>query len=262
MNIGSGKLSKDEMRNVPHYLIDLLNPDVFVDAGVFCNYAEDYCSQIQDKGKIPFFVGGTGLYIDSFFNGLSKIPEISPDVRGNLEKEANVKGLDFLFDKLQKSDPEAALKIHTNDKQRIIRALQVYEGTGKPFSYYKNNKQGRDSEKTLYIGLEIERKELYEKINLRVDHMIDSGFVEEVQNLLDMGFNAQLKSMNSIGYSEIFSYLSGDCSLDEAIRKMKYETRRYAKRQLTWFKRNIKINWFHPYEYENVVDLIDGWIKK
>jgi len=261
LNIGSGKVTQEEMMGVPHHLIDILDPDEFYSAGRYCKDAYDVCQNLISKDKIPFFVGGTGLYIDSFFKGIADIPEIDKSVRDQLQKDLDVYGLNYLYEELQKNDGDFAAGIHINDKQRVLRGLEVYRATNKSLSSYYKETKGYESQNTLYLGLYIDRDEIVQRINQRVDKMLALGLIDEVELLRERGYTSDLPSMKTIGYSQVNKYLDGKCTREELIEEMKVETRRYAKRQMTWFRRNKKCNWFHPDDTENINKTIIDWFE-
>jgi len=261
LDIGSGKLPPAGREAVPHHGIDIIDPDEDFTAGDFARYAARVCDDIRSRGKIPLFTGGTGFYLDSFFQGLSGIPVIDPVTRSNVRADIKSKGVGFLYDELVSVDPFFAQKIHPNDSQRVIRGIEVYRGTGRPISWFYQGKIGYESDETLYIGLYDERELLNERINRRVDFMIAAGFVDEVRNLREMGYGPELKSMKSIGYAELNRFLDGLAGFDETLELIKKETRRYAKRQMTWFGRNKKITWFKTGETDAVYKHIEKWLK-
>ncbi len=256
LNIGSSKPCLTVRNQIKHYLIDIVNPDFNFTAGHFCRYALKACDEISLKGKFPLFVGGTIFYIDSFFNGLSEIPEIDGSVKNQIKLELKESGLQFLYQELVKYDSTFALKIHCNDTQRIIRGLEVYRGTGRPLSSYYKNRVGHGSENTIYIGIFVEREILKKRIEQRVDQMMKNGFLDEVNNLRKMGYGPELRSMKSIGYLELNKYLDGVLSLGEAIEKIKVETKRYAKRQMTWLKSNKKIHWIENADIRQIKNIL------
>lgn len=261
MDIGSGKPEKSDLTRIRHYLIDIVNPDYDFSAGDFCRHSIDAVKKIRLNGKTPLFVGGTGLYLDSFFRGISHIPEVESSVRKELLVELEESGLGNLYRKLEKVDNRFAAGVHPNDKQRILRGLEVFRFTGKPISSFYNAATGYESTETLYIGIGMERTLLKEKINARVDRMISRGLINEVESLHSMGYGPDLKSMRSIGYAEITQYLLGIIDKDEAVNRMKHETGRYAKRQMTWFRRNKKIKWFNTEEAGLLRKLVNDWMK-
>ncbi len=260
LDIGSGKPDPSERERIRHYVIDCVDPDVSFTAGEFCREARAAVDTILSRGKKPLIVGGTGLYIDSFFQGLSEIPEVPLDVRETVKSEAATRGLQALYDELVRIDPVFGKRIHPNDTQRITRGIEVYRGTGKPLSSYYSSKSRYGSEDTLFIGLHDERAVLQQRIDERVDRMIERGFVNEVRSLRERGFGPGLKSMKSIGYGELNDYIDGAMSLDEAIRSIKTVTRQYAKRQMTWFRKNKRINWFDPGEMKKIDELLQLWL--
>ncbi len=259
LDIGSGKPTEVERKRVPHHLVDIVNPDVKFSAGDYCIHAERAAAGIVKRGRVPFFVGGTGLYIDSFFKGISDIPSIEKSVKEGLQQELALRGLDELYKELLQYDRPFAERIHHNDRQRILRGLEVIRATGKPLSDYFVKRTGHESADTLYIGMAVEKNELYERIDRRVDAMIGKGLVDEVAGLRDMGYSPGLNSMKSIGYSQVNEYLDGLIPLDEAVMKIKSETRKYAKRQMTWFRKNHSIHWVGLFEVEKIKMLIHNW---
>lgn len=260
LDIGTSKPTLKERKIVEHYLIDIVNPDTAFDAGNFCKEAESACRTIVNKGKLPLFTGGTGFYIDAFFKGLSEIPSVNNDVREQILKELGMYGLNTLYRELCKYDNNFARTIHYNDKQRIIRGLEVYRSTGNPLSSFYSNRTGHESDLTLYIGLLMEKSALLKRIDQRVDLMIKNGFVDEVKHLREIGYGPWLNSMKSIGYLELNCYLDGKNNLEEAIEKIKLSTKQYAKRQMTWFRRNKKIKWVDNFEIGKVKNIINKWL--
>jgi len=260
MNIGSGKPAAADLGKVKHYLVDIVDPDYRFTAGDFCIYAEAACRNIINNKKIPLLAGGTGLYIDSFFKGLSDIPDIPLHVREELILEMNERGPEELYAELLMADPVFAARIHVNDRQRLLRGLQVLRGTGRPISdYYRGNKN-EFSDDTLFIGLCRERDDTVRSIDSRVDSMIRAGFVDEVRDLRRMGYSSELNSMKSIGYLEINEFIDGKRDMASTIELIKMNTRQYAKKQMTWFKRNAQINWFNPCEREKIKNKINNWL--
>lgn len=215
---------------------------------------------IRERGKTPLFVGGAGLYLDSFFKGLSRIPAIDRGVKASLKRELAERGLAPLYEELMGCDPQFARRIHPNDRQRILRGLEVYRGSGRPLSAYFSEKSARESPETLYLGIEAGREELARRIGQRVESMMASGFLEEVKRLRGMGYGPELNSMRSIGYAQLGEHLDGLISLDEAVERIKIETRQYAKRQMTWFRKNKDIQWFGHFEVEKIKKVLYTWL--
>lgn len=256
LNIGSGKPTEDERRKIYHHGIDIADPDEDFTAGDFVRYAEGAYASVISKHHKPIFVGGTGFYLDAFFYGLSEIPDIPSDVRDSITAELKEQGVQAMYAKLVSVDPIYATRIHANDKNRIIRGLEVMYATGKPISSYYVGKQGHEPKGTIYIGVYAERDDLLKRISDRVDFMMNAGFIDEVKGLRTMGYNQNLKSMKSIGYLEINMYLDGLLNKTEAIEKIKTQTAHYAKRQMTWFSRNKKFNWFNAKEINSAIQFI------
>ena len=212
------------------------------------------------KGKLPIVVGGTGLYLNALMEGYSfPLIEANKDIRERLEGEAKAYGSPHLYEKLKKVDPDAAAKIHYNDLKRIIRALEVYELTGKPISKI----QSKDEESLPYnlviVGLDMDRKKLYERIEGRIDQMLKAGLINEVQSLIKEGYDKSLTSMQAIGYKEVAEHLHGKYTYDELVNILKQNTRNFAKRQMTWFRRFKNVNWFDVEKLEpgSIINLIN-----
>ena len=242
MNIGTAKITKDEMENVKHYLIDEFYPDYDFSIATFKQKATEYINDIHSRGKVPILVGGTGFYINSIIydNDFTQT-EKDDTYRKELEQIANQKGNLYLHNMLQKVDEKSAQDIHPNNVKKVIRALEFYKLTGQKISQHnQEEKQREQAYNTTFFVLNMDRDKLYERINLRVDKMIKDGLIEEVENLLNKGYNKNNVSMQGIGYKEIIAYLDGECSLDYAIDTIKKNTRHFAKRQLTWFKHQAK----------------------
>jgi tRNA dimethylallyltransferase len=256
LNIGTAKPGEEERKRVPHHLYDLLELDEEFNAAKFVEIADNLIKEIWERGKIPILVGGTGLYLRAFEYGLFSI-EVPKEIRGTLRKRAD-QDLSSLYEELKRLDPEYAQKISPKDKVRITRALEVIYASGKPISYFhkENPFFGKKRYNLIKIGLILPRKELYEKINLRVIKMIEKGWIEEVKKLLEKGYSPELKPFKAIGYKYIIQYLQGKISLEKAIELIQRDTRRYAKRQLTWFKKEPDIYWFNPDEKERILNFL------
>ncbi|MFA6423481.1 MAG: tRNA (adenosine(37)-N6)-dimethylallyltransferase MiaA [Patescibacteria group bacterium] len=236
MDIATAKPTLKEQQFIPHYLIDLVNPGETLTVSEFKSLAKDKINEIISRGKIPFLVGGSGLYLDSIVYGFEMPPEGNPALRLQLEKMTN----EELFEKLKKLDPVHAQKIDSKNPRRLVRAVEVCMLTGKPFS--KQIKKIKPDFKTLILGIDVAKEKLASKISSRVDMMIKDGLVDEVRNLSEK-YSYNLPAMSSVGYREINSYLLGQISLNEAIMQMKKNTLDYARRQITWFKKNKDIVW-------------------
>jgi tRNA dimethylallyltransferase len=262
LNIGTAKPDEELRKKVPHHLYDLLELDEEFNAAKFVEIADRLIKEIWERGKIPIFVGGTGLYLRALEYGLFPI-EIPQEIRDKIRKKAE-EDLSSLYEELKKLDPEYAQKISSKDKVRITRALEVIYTSGRPFSEF--HKKNPFFEKKRYdiikIGLNLPRKKLYQKINLRVLKMIEMGWIEEVKALLEKGWSPQLKPFKAIGYKYIIQYLQGKLSLEEAIKLIQRDTRRYAKRQLTWFKKEPDIYWFKPEEKEKILSFLKEKLKE
>jgi len=259
MDIGTAKPTKDEMDGIKHYMIDEVYPDEEFSVAKFKKLALKYIEEIISKGKIPIIVGGTGLYINSLIYNID-FSEVETDwnLRKKLKKEADEKGNAYLHDKLKAIDPEAAEKIHENDVKRIIRAIEVYELTGKTISYLQKISRLKPPEYNyIKFGLTMDRAKLYDRINKRVDIMMENGLVNEVEKLVELGYDKNAIAMQGLGYKEILAYIRGECSMDEAVEILKRETRRYAKRQITWFKRIEDVNWIDMDRFSNDDEILE-----
>jgi tRNA dimethylallyltransferase len=247
MNVGTGKPADADRARVPHHLIDVVDPDEEFNVAVYCRLALDAIEQIQVREKNIIVCGGTGLYLKALTHGLFVGPEQNPEVRGELAREIQEKGLGALYHRLTEVDPAARSRIHPNDRQRIIRALEVYQLTGKPMSQWQQEHGfGDEPFDTLKIGLQRERVELYELINLRCDRMIAEGLLDEVRELAAKGYSLDLKPLQSVGYRQMGLVLQGMSKIEQAVEEMKQETRHLAKRQMTWFRGDHEIRWLHP----------------
>lgn len=239
MNIGTAKVNKEEMQGVQHYLVDFVSPDERYSVSNFKKDAEKAIEEILEKGKTPIVVGGTGLYIDSLIYGIEfQNEEVDLEYREKLNKIADEKGLESLYKKAQEIDPEAMKKISINDRKRIIRVLEIYHKTGKTKT--EQELQSRKNEvKYEYkvFAITMDREKLYERIEKRIDFMIEQGLIEEIKQILEK-YHTFPTAMQGLGYKEVVEYLEGSCTKEEMIEKIKKETRHYAKRQLTWFRKN------------------------
>lgn len=244
MDIGTAKVTKKERMKVPHHLIDILPPDATFSVRQFQRLARETIREVQARNRLPILVGGTGLYVEAVTYDY-QVPPVKQDAvfRRKYQRIAEEEGNEVLYEELKQVDPVTANRLHPNDRKRVIRALEVYYGSGQPFSAFSQAKKPYYP-CMLWVGLTMPRKLLYERINRRVDQMIEAGLIEEVKRLQKKGYNQELTSMQAIGYKEILSYLKGEISLDESIQRIKRGTRKYAKRQFSWFKRLSNIHWF------------------
>jgi tRNA dimethylallyltransferase len=246
LDIGTAKPTLGERKLVPHHLVDVMDPAVDYNVSQFQKDAVEAISAVAAKKKLPILVGGTGLYVNAVIFGYSFTEaEISPRLRAHLTEEAKSKGTDSLYQRLSELDPVSAAKIHPNDLRRIIRALEVFSLTGKPiYEQVASTAVQKTRYKTLIIGINRPREDLYRRIEDRVDQMMAAGLLEEVKSLLSRGYSPHLKSLQGLGYRHVLPYLEGEVSLEEAVNLLKRDTRRFAKRQLTWFRKNKGIIWF------------------
>lgn len=258
MDIGTAKPTAEEQNRVAHHMIDIVEPDETFDAARYAGLARAKIFELIQQNITPFVVGGTGLYIKALLHGLFNAEESDPDVRRRLKKEAAVHGSEYLHARLGRLDPETARRLHTHDSYRILRALEVVETTGKPISrHHQEHGFLEQPFRSLKIGLNMDRADLYEGINARVDVMISAGFIDEVRNLLARGYAKDLKSMQSIGYRHMVDYIEGRLSWEECTRTLKRDHRRYAKRQLTWFNADPEIIWKEPGQMNAIMIIIE-----
>ncbi|MGN9173614.1 tRNA (adenosine(37)-N6)-dimethylallyltransferase MiaA [Lachnospiraceae bacterium HCP1S3_A8] len=268
MDIGSAKVTPEEMDGVPHHLIDVLEPEEEFNVVVFQKLAKEALTGIYERGHIPIIVGGTGFYIQALLYDID-FTENDGDttIRRELEKLAQTQGAGCLHQMLQEIDPESAAAIHQNNVKRVIRAIEFYRQTGKKISLHNEQEREKQSPyQFLYYVLDTDRKTLYERIDRRVDLMMEHGLVDEVKHLADMGCTRDMVSMQGLGYKEILDYLSGEIPLEEAVYILKRDTRHFAKRQITWFKRERDVRWLELEQFQNdrkkvlehILDEIEG----
>jgi tRNA dimethylallyltransferase len=262
MDIGTAKPSKEEREKIPHHLIDMIPPDQNFSAADYGKRAREIITRIIEEGKQPIAVGGSGLYLNALIKGFFQGPPADQGIRERLKREAQTKGQDSLYDRLKRVDPQAAERIHPRDLVRIIRALEIYELTGKPISEcQKNGHYESYPVSFLKVGLTLERSNLYERINWRVMDMMEKGLLREVKGIIDSGYDRELKAFKTVGYRELISHLNGDIDLEDAVEEIKINTRRYAKRQLTWFKKDKEIVWLEVTD-TNLVGKIVGFLSR
>jgi tRNA dimethylallyltransferase len=245
MDIGTAKPTPDEQKKVRHHLIDLVTPDQSFHAAFYRTLGRKTIDELS-RVKTPIWVvGGSGLYIKTLTQGLFASPQIDPQVRENLKREAKEKGTPLLYERLTKEDPQTAFHLHPNDLFRIIRALEVLDSTGVPISFYREQHRfGERPYLTLKLGMGMNRERLYHRIEKRVGRMLENGFLQEVEGLIEMGYGPELKPMQSLGYKQLVQFLLKEIGWEEAIRQVIRDTRHYAKRQLTWFKADPEVHWW------------------
>ena len=268
MDIGSAKIKKEEMQGVPHHLIDALMPDEEFNVFKFQELAKAAMGEIYERGHIPIIAGGTGFYIQALLYDINFMEEEDHNgIRLRLENEAARFGNEFLYERLKVLDPESAQVIHANNVKRVIRALEFYELNNYPISKHNEKERRKESPYSFcYFVLNDDRENLYRKINERVDAMVKEGLIEEVKKLQELGYHRKMVSMQGLGYKEILDYLEGKYSLEEAIYLIKRDTRHFAKRQLTWFRRERDVIWLNKpeFDYDNarILDYIEECISR
>jgi len=253
MNIGTAKPSNQEMEGIKHYFVDDRSLKTYFSAGVFEREALDLLSHVFQESKLAIMSGGSGLYIDAVCNGLDNMPDIDPLLRSKLKEELNTLGFEVLAAELQQKDPVYWAEVDQNNPKRILRALEVIRTTGEPYTRFRIQSAEARPFSAIKIGLDRPREELYKRINNRVDLMVEQGLFDEVEALEDYW---ETNAMQTVGYQEIVGYLREEYDKKEAIRLLKRNSRRYAKRQLTWFRRDSNITWFHPDQFEEIEDFI------
>ena len=245
MDIGTAKPTREEMQGIPHHMIDVCEPDEDFSVSRYCEMAAAAVEDIFSRGKTPIIAGGTGLYMDSLIRGNAFAPFPATGQRERLEAEADQVGMTVMLERLRAIDPESAARLHLADRKRILRALEVYLETGETITAHNLRTQAIPPRYSpVWLGLDFEnRQELYDRIDRRVDIMLEEGLVEEIRGLLDSGIPRKCTAMQAIGYKEFTDALEGRCSIGEAAEQVKQSSRHYAKRQLTWFRRNKSIHW-------------------
>ncbi|UAY71448.1 tRNA (adenosine(37)-N6)-dimethylallyltransferase MiaA [Bacillus paralicheniformis] len=244
MDIGTAKIKEEEMNGVPHHLIDIKEPTESFSVAEYQEIVRQKIAEIGRRGKLPMIVGGTGLYIQSVLYDYSFTEEASdPEFRAEMEALSDKRGAEYVHCLLKERDPGAAKAIHPNNKRRVIRALEIFHTTGKTMSEHMEGQRKELLYTTALIGLTMEREVLYDRINSRVDQMMDEGLLNEVKQLYDENIR-NCQSVQAIGYKELYAYLEGRASLEEAVETLKRNSRRYAKRQLTWFRNQMDVAWY------------------
>jgi tRNA dimethylallyltransferase len=264
MNIGAAKISNMEMQGIHHHLIDIVEPHESFTVVDFKERALYAINAIRENNKLPILVGGTGLYIDSILYDLNFTDaNKDEDYRTYLQELAKDKGNTCVHEMLKDIDYASYLKLHPNNLKRVIRALEVYKVSGKPFSFFEESSSEYSINSNVhFFVLTMNREKLYERINYRVDKMIEMGLIEEVRSLKDKGYTPDMQSMKGIGYKEILYYLNGELSLEDAIMMIKKGSRNYAKRQLTWFRKNPKVQWLDKDSFKTEDEIINYIISK
>jgi tRNA dimethylallyltransferase len=260
LDIGTAKPTGEQRARVRHHLVDIIDPDTPFSVAGYQERARAAIEGIHQRGRLPILVGGSGLYVRAAIDGLGfPMAPPDPELRRRLAAEAREHGLAVLCARLAAADPKAAARIHANDEKRIIRALEVLEQTGVPISRLQElDRQQQARYNTRQFGLTLPREEMYRRIETRVDEMIRGGLVEEVKRLLDRGYDERLVPMKGLGYAQIIPLVRGECSRDEAVGRLKRDTRRFAKRQLTWFRADSRIEWIDvaDVDAQHVADII------
>lgn len=252
MDIGSAKIRPEEMQGVPHYLVDVLEPDEEFHVVRFQQMAKQAMREIYDKGKVPIVVGGTGFYIQALLYDIDFTESNEDNIyRSQLEQIAKEQGAQHLHDLLREVDPESADAIHANNVKRVIRALEFYKQTGEKISQHNETERAKESPYDFcYFVLTDQRQHLYDRIDQRVDQMLQEGLVAEVEALKNKGYTKDMVSMQGLGYKEVLDYLNGECTLEEAVYVLKRDTRHFAKRQLTWFRRERDVIWIDKEQFQ------------
>ncbi|MBS9804737.1 tRNA (adenosine(37)-N6)-dimethylallyltransferase MiaA [Bacillus cereus] len=256
MDIGTAKVTKEEMNGIPHYMVDIKNPEDSFSVAEFQERVRKHIKEITERGKLPIIVGGTGLYIQSVLFDYQFTDDAGDIVyREKMEKLALEHGVEYVHEKLQEVDPESAKRIHANNVRRVIRALEIFHTTGEKMSDQLEKQENELLYDVSLIGLTMEREMLYDRINLRVDIMMEQGLLEEVEELYNRGIR-DCQSIQAIGYKEIYDYFENHVSLEEAVSQLKTNSRRYAKRQLTWFRNKMDVTWFDVTDGEKTSEIL------
>lgn len=266
MDIGTAKASRQERAAIPHHLIDIVNPNEDYDAARYAADATRAIGDIHNRGKLPLLTGGTGLYLQALLQGIFPGVPVDDKIRSELRLRLETEGCSKLHEELKTIDRSSAERIHPNDSQRLLRALEVYYLSGVPWSEHLLAQRGQSPEVTfadvLQIGLTCDRDHLYERINRRCEAMVAEGLESEVRDLLARGYERTAKSFGSIGYRHMINYIDGKWSRDDMARLLARDTRRYAKRQYTWFARMDKLLWFQTKDKEKIFGLVEEWLSK
>lgn len=261
MDVGTAKPSVQERKGIIHHMMDVVDPDEDFNASIYRSLTVPIIKEVKGRGRICFVVGGTGLYIKTLLGGLLKCPPVNPTLRMSLVSECEELGSAFLYERLKRLDPKAALNIHPNDKTRVIRSLEVISLTNQPISSLIMEHGFKERPfQALKIGLQVERAQLYHRINERSISMFKSDLVKETRTLLEKGYSPDLRAMKSLGYRHAIAFLRGDCTLEESVLQLQKDTRRYSKRQLTWFRADTDIVWAEPENRDFIQQKIEEFI--
>jgi tRNA dimethylallyltransferase len=262
MDVGTAKPTEEEKRGIPHHLLDVVDPDEPFNAASYRELAVPAASRVLRQDRACLVVGGTGLYIRALLGGLFDCPGGSPAIRSRLNREWE-EGREALHERLGSLDPDAARRIHPNDRVRVVRALEVIELTGRPFSSLAADHRFREEDfEAFKVCLHLPRERLYDRIDARSRAMMEGGLLEEARSLLEKGYNRELKSMQAIGYRHAVACLEGAWSLEEAVERLQADTRRYAKRQMTWLRGEPGIHWHHPEERDLILEEVDAFLNR
>lgn len=264
MDIGTAKITREEMQGIPHYLIDVLDPTEDFNVVTFQRMAKDALQTIYASGDIPILVGGTGFYIQALLYDIDFAEQDGDTaIREKYQRMVKEQGADYLHEQLRLVDPPAADEIHAHNVKRVIRALEFYEQTGRRISEHNEEQQDKESPYNYYyFVIHDDRQRLYDRIDRRVERMLESGLIDEVQRLRDSGCTREMVSMQGLGYKEVFAYLEGECSYDEMVYILKRDTRHFAKRQLTWFRREREVIWMDWQAYPDQERMLDNIMKR
>lgn len=262
LNIGTAKPTTDELQLVKHHFIDLLEPDKEYNVSKFETEALKIIDELLERKKVPIVVGGSGLYIKALTEGIFNSVDVDDDYRDTLKKKREKLGNGYLYEELKKADPQSAAGMLPQNWKRVMRALEVFHLTGEPIWKFQENYKRDTNYNFILFGLNWEREKLYRNIENRVDEMITAGLVDEVKNILSFGYSKKINSLNTVGYKEIISYLENEITLERAIELIKRNTRRYAKRQMTWFRKTENINWLACDENTTSEQLVSLIVKK
>jgi tRNA dimethylallyltransferase len=256
LNIGTAKPSPEELESVPHHCIDIRDPDQSFNAGDFQTIARNAIADVIGRNKVPIVCGGTGLYVRALVDGFFEQPEFSGEIRKMLEDRIESEGKEALYRELKHVDPVSAATMDATKYRRVVRALEVFHETGIPISQFHAGHKKDDIYNALWIGLHWDRTELYRRINTRVDAMITSGFLDEARHLQSLGYDDRLQALQTVGYKEAFQFLRNEVTQEQMIDRMKQNTRRFAKRQLTWFRKEERIRWHDGTAVNKIRDVV------